>query len=66
MKKIICAITFVFVGSASAYYINGENATLEKCSYEQYGNKYGYVGTYKGTSGTIYRVFFEHRNGCEY
>lgn len=66
MKKAIYAIIFVFVGSASAYYINGENATLEKCSYEQYGNKYGYVGTYKGTSGTTYRVFFENRNDCEY
>jgi len=66
MKKVICAIIFAFVGSASAYYINGENATLERCSYEQYGNKHGYVGTYKGTSGTTYRVFFENRNDCDY
>lgn len=66
MKKVICVIIFAFVSSASAYYINGENATLERCSYEQYGNKYGYVWTYKGTSGTTYRVFFENRNGCDY
>lgn len=66
MKKVICAIIFAFVSSASAYCINGEYVTLNKCSYERFGYEYGYVETYKGTSGATYRVFFENRNGCDH
>ena len=65
MKKVICAIVFALASSASAYYIGGEYVTLQKCSYEQWGYEYGYVGTYKSSGGKTYQVFFGSKY-CEY
>lgn len=65
MKKKICAIIFVLVNSANAYFLNGEYLMLDKCSYEQVGYKYGYVGTYKGSGDKIYQIYFGSKY-CEY
>ncbi|WP_185908826.1 hypothetical protein [Campylobacter troglodytis] len=51
--------------SASAYYVGGEYAALQKCSYEQYDNEYCNVWTYKGISGKTYQMYFGSKY-CEY
>ena len=60
MKKIIiaAAITLMTTSAASAYYIGGEYATLLSCDYGKWGYQYGNIGTYKTSSGSIFRVFF--------
>jgi hypothetical protein len=43
--------------SANAYTIGGAYAQLVSCDYGQYGNEYGYLGTYE-VNGRYYQVFF--------
>ena len=67
MKKLIMAAAIVAFSAtaASAYYIGGQYATLISCDWGKWGYQYGYIATYKTTSGDIYRVF-SGNNYCQY
>ena len=67
MKKLLLAAAFATVaaGSASAYFIGGEYATLLSCNWGQYGYQHGWIGTYQTGSGGIYNIFFGS-NYCQY
>lgn len=65
MKKILIVLLLAASASAQAYSIGGAYATLIDCSYGKYGYQYGNIGTYKLSSGEIYKVFFGS-NYCQY
>jgi len=66
MKTLITTIimTIMLATSAQAYTIGGAYASLQNCSYGEYGYEYGNIGTYN-VNGKIYQVFFGS-NYCEY
>ena len=61
MKKSLLAlvvVAFMSVPSiASAYTIGGAYASQLSCNWGQYGNLYGWIGTYN-VNGQIYSMFF--------
>lgn len=65
MKKIAMIILLAVSTGAQAYSIGGAYATLIDCSYGQYGYQYGNIGTYRLSTGEIYKVFFG-ANYCQY
>lgn len=66
-KKFFMAMVIVAlcVCNANAYFIGNRYVTLIDCSYGQYGYKYGFIGTYKDSSGNLYRIFFGS-NYCQH
>jgi len=59
MKKLLVAIMLI-IGlsvSANAYTIGGAYASLQSCTWGQYGYEYGNIGTYN-VNGELYQVFF--------
>lgn len=66
MKKLfIFALLSAFSSISQAYDIGGMYATLEKCEWGSYGYQYGNIGTYKGSDGKYYQVFFGS-NYCQH
>ena len=64
-KSFIRMIIFITISvSANAYTIGGAYASLESCTWGQYGYEYGNIGTYN-VNGKIYQIFFGS-SYCEY
>lgn len=57
MKKLVFIMLMLLASSASAYSIGGAYASLISCTWGQYGNQYGNIGTYD-VYGQQYQIFF--------
>jgi len=64
LKKILFIAAFSTAPVVSAYTIGGAYASLDSCSWGQYGYEYGYIGTYN-VNGKTYQVFFGN-SYCKY
>ncbi|HID69359.1 MAG TPA: hypothetical protein EYP35_02600 [Desulfobacterales bacterium] len=66
MKKLVLSLIAIAIFSsvANAYTIGGAYASLESCTWGQYGYEYGNIGIYN-VNGKMYQVFFGS-NYCEY
>lgn len=64
MRKLLL-LTLLLSFNTQAYDIGGMYAQLLSCDWTRHGYTYGYMGTYRGTDGGIYKIFFGD-NYCQY
>lgn len=59
LQKIAASLSLAVIGiaPAQAYTIGGAYASLVSCTWGQYGNQYGNIGTYN-VNGQIHSIFF--------
>jgi len=57
LARLFFLLSFLFATQTYAYSIGGAYATLISCTWGQYGNQSGNIGTYR-VNGQIFTVFF--------